>query len=265
MHSRKWGLSPIARFSTAARSSLALSDEVLSKWGLAPFLLLLSAAVHAADFDAAGRLTSITHDGRTIPLLAGFVLDLGDGKTYPIAPFENAKLTREADTWRGLIKLPRGALGLEASWTDIPGKLRFKGKLRANKKVSIHSIDYVFHLPRDLFAGGQLLRVQAEDGGDFRSPIRLTPAAAAEGNFVREKTAGVTFLDARKNWSIGIQLPAPLDVSVDELPGARGGATYRVTARIHEGALPAGTDIPVQFTLSIVGKSAPAAPPAKPN
>ncbi len=238
---------------------------MLRKWGLAPFLLLISAAVHAADFDAAGRLTSIAHDGKAIPVVAGFVFNLGGGKILPIAPSRNVKLTRDGNAWRGTVKLPGGTADFDAAWTDIPGKLRFKGTLRANKLLSVESVDYVFHIPRDLFVGGQLLRVQAEDGGAFRSPIRLTTEGVAEGSIVREKTAGLTFLDARKNWSIGIQLPSPFDISVDDLPGSRGGATYRVSVRIHDGAALADTGIPFEFAVSVVGKAAPLAPPAMPN
>lgn len=222
----------------------------------------MSAAASAADFDAAGRLLSITHDGKRIPVLAGFVIDTDGGKEYAITPSRIIEPTRDTDTWRGTVKLPRGTADLEASWTDIPGKLRFQGKLRTNKPLRVDTIDYVVHMPNDLFAGGQLLRVQAEDGGAYRSPIRLTRRDVSEGSLLREKTTGLTFLDAHKNWSIGIQLHTPLEVIVDDLPGSRGGAIYRVRIRIHEGVLPADTDVPVEFALSIVGKAAPAPPTA---
>ncbi|MBC8026574.1 MAG: hypothetical protein H7Y89_11310 [Steroidobacteraceae bacterium] len=224
----------------------------------------MSAAVSAADFDAAGRLTTITHDGKAIPVFAGLAFNLDGGKLLQVAPSRNVKLTRDGDAWHGTIKLPGGTANFEVSWTDIPGKLRFKGKLRATRVLSVDSVDFVIHLPRDLFVGGQLLRVQAEDGGTFRSPIRLTTEGVVEGSIVREKTAGLTFFDARRNWSIGIQLPTPLDVSVEDPPGSRGGATYRVSIRVHDGSLPADTDIPLEFALSIVGKAAPAGPPAAP-
>ena len=238
------------------------------KWRLAPVGLLvpilMSAAVHAAGFDAAGRLTSVTHDGHTIELLGGFTIDLEAGRHLDIAPSKNVRLAREGDTWRGTVKLPGGSATFEEAWTDIPGKLRFKGLLRAtgSKPLAIEGVDYCFYLPRDMFAAGQVLRVQPEDGSSYRPPVNV-PLDAFADILVKEKTHGVTFVDARKNWSIGIQLPDPRDIIVEDMPGSRTRA-LAVRIRVHDGPLPAATDVPFAFTLSIVGKTA-ISPPAKPN
>jgi hypothetical protein len=228
------------------------------KWGLAPFFLFLSAAVHAADFDAAGRLTSITHNGTTLQVMAGLVIDLEDGKGLDVAPSKTVRLTRAGDTWRGTIKLPRGTANLEAAWTDLPGKLRLKGTLRAvgAKPLPISGVDYVVYLPFDMFASGQVARVQPEDGSSYRPPLRL-PTDAFAGNILGEASTGVTLLDARRNWSIGIQLPEARHISVDEVPGVQRRA-LRVRIRVHNGALPAGTDVTFAVTLSVVGTTIPA-------
>jgi hypothetical protein len=234
------------------------------KWGLAPFLLLMSAAVHAADFDAAGRLTAITHDGTILRILGGFHLDLEDGEYFSIEPSKRARLTRDGDTWRGTVKLPGGSAILEAAWTAIPGKLRFKGSLRtpASKPLAIEGVDYYFHLAHDRFAGGQVLRVQPEDGSSYRPPVSV-PVDAFGGSLVNERSYGVTLLDAAKNWSIGIQFPEPRDIIVEEVPSSRTRA-LAVRIRVHDGPLPADTEVPFAFTLSVVGKAA-SAPPAAPD
>jgi hypothetical protein len=226
------------------------------KWISASMTMILSAAVHAADFDAAGRLTSVTHDGRILPIEAGLVIDMRGGKSVVVAPSRVVKLERTDFAWRGTVKLPGGTVDLDATWTDIPGKLRFKGALRAAgaKAPAIERVTIVLSVPREMFAGGQIFRVQPEDGGTYRPPVRV-PETGTARVLVGELTSGVTFLDARKNWSIGLQLPAPRRIDVLDI-GETNSDALRAIVTLHGGAL-TEAPVPIEFTLSIVGKNTP--------
>ena len=151
-------------------------------------VLFVSAAVRAADFDEAGGLTSVTHDGAYLPILAGYVVESKSGERAPITAAKALHLEREGDRWHGAIELPSGRVHYEAEWSGLPGKLRFKGSLRASgkKPVSIAGIDYQFWIPQERFAGGQLLRIQPEDGSSYRRPLKL-PATETAGALVHEK------------------------------------------------------------------------------
>jgi hypothetical protein len=225
-------------------------------WILA--LMFLSAAVHAAHFDEVGGLTGIPHDGTYLPILGGFIVESETGEGLYLAGSKKLRLKRKGDTWRGTLELPAGVIRFEAAWTDLPGKLRFEGSLRASgkKAVSMAGVDYVFWLPLERFAGGQLLRVQPEDGSGDRPPLTL-PGDEPAGTLVREPSAGITFLDAGRNWSVGIQLPEPHDITVEDPPGLRRRA-FKICIRVHDGALRPGEAVPFAFVLSIVGTSTPA-------
>ncbi len=104
-------------------------------WILA--LMFLSAAVHAAHFDEVGGLTGIPHDGTYLPILGGFIVESETGEGLYLAGSKKLRLKRKGDTWRGTLELPAGVIRFEAAWTDLPGKLRFEGSLRASGKKAV--------------------------------------------------------------------------------------------------------------------------------
>ncbi len=220
-------------------------------WILAAGALLAAAggaAAEVANFDRAGRLTSMFYGGDELPVRGRVQILSPDGSRTA----EPAQATRSADrqSYQGSIAVDSGKT---ARFREIVapanGRVSLTLEVTAGEDLDIAGVYYAIDVPRAAFVGGRA-SVQAPAGP---LAVTLPSVKTAEREFFRAEGAGLQLAGIAHNLLLSATLDGPHAIALADR-WERSGRTYSVMIQLHQGALAAGQTASMKLDLALSGE-----------